>query len=170
MVIPFVSGRVVVAVATFGAGLIAGLAIQQPRVSAAKDRAALVKAQCDVDLTQKDVATLERLVAGEKAAREALAAAQQKAKETTDAYQREISRLSGVVSGLPRRVSLLCNAARPAPGGGAGGATGDPAAPGGGVVHPGDGEPARPDFDARPWRAYAMRAEEVAAGLRACLQ
>lgn len=167
-------GRLLVAAGICGAGLIAGLAIQQPRVNAARAETALAKAQATVDLQAQEVTYLERLVAGERAAREALTKAQDRVKEATDEYHREVDRITTVVDGLPRRVSRLCQPeagpAGPAPGGGGGAQAGDPSPARGRILREGDGAAAQPDFDARPWREYAQRCESVSAGLRACLR
>ena len=167
-------GRLLVAAGICGAGLIAGLLIQQPRVNAAKAETALAKAEGEVALERQRVEYLERLVAGEKAAREALAKAQDKAKEATDEYHREVDRISAAVDGLPRRVSRLCQppgeASANAAGGGAGAEAGDPSAAAGRLLRPGDGAAAGPDFDAGPWREFARQCETVASGLRACLK
>jgi hypothetical protein len=173
-VITIAYGRLLVAAGICGAGLIAGLAIQQPRVKAARADTELAKAQATVDLQAQEVTYLERLVAGERAAREALTKAQERAKEATDEYHREVDRITTVVDGLPRRVSRLCQppdeASGPATGGGGGAQAGDPSPARGRILRPGDGAAVEPDFDARPWRAYAQRCEEVSAGLRACLK
>jgi hypothetical protein len=167
-------GRLLAAAGIFGAGLIAGWLIQQPRVDAAKAVTELAKAECGRDKAAITVQHLEQLVAGERAAREALTKAQERAKEATDEYHREVDRISAAVDGLPRRVSRLCQppgeASASAAGGGAGAEAGDPSPARGRILRPGDGAAVGPDFDARPWREYARQCEAVAAGLRACLR
>lgn len=167
-------GRVLVALGICGAGLIAGWLIQQPRIRAAQTETALARAECERDKAAMRVEYLERLAAGERAAREALLKAQTKAKEATDEYHKEVDRISAAVDGLPRRVSRLCQppgeAGSPASSGGAGEQAGDPSPSRGRVLRPGDGEAPRSDFDAGPWREFARQCEAVSAGLRACLR